>query len=246
MLEHIELFFKSIFVDNMVFATFLGMCSYLAVSKKVSTAVGLGAAVIFVMAITVPVNWLLDHYILQDGALEWLDPSFASVNLSFLSFILFIATIATMVQLVEIIVEKFAPSLYNSLGIFLPLIAVNCAILGGSLFMQSREIPTIGLALNYGISSGIGWFLAILAIAAIREKIRYSHVPAPLRGLGITFITTGLMAIGFMSFGGMLTGGGEEKDAEDVSAQAEPKEEKKADTNTAYIDLNNNLKENNE
>ncbi|MBV7439906.1 NADH:ubiquinone reductase (Na(+)-transporting) subunit E [Weeksellaceae bacterium TAE3-ERU29] len=245
MLEHIELFFKSIFVDNMVFATFLGMCSYLAVSKKVSTAVGLGAAVIFVMAITVPVNWLLDHYILQDGALVWLDPSFADVNLSFLSFILFIATIATMVQLVEIIVEKFAPSLYNSLGIFLPLIAVNCAILGGSLFMQSREIPTIGLALNYGISSGIGWFLAILAIAAIREKIRYSHVPAPLRGLGITFITTGLMAIGFMSFGGMLTGGGEEKDAEDVSAQTEPKKgEKKADTNTAYIDLNNNLENN--
>ena len=247
MLEHIELFFKSIFVDNMVFATFLGMCSYLAVSKKVSTAVGLGAAVIFVMAITVPVNWLLDHYILQDGALAWLDPSFASVNLSFLSFILFIATIATMVQLVEIIVEKFAPSLYNSLGIFLPLIAVNCAILGGSLFMQSREIPTIGLALNYGISSGIGWFLAILAIAAIREKIRYSHVPAPLRGLGITFITTGLMAIGFMSFGGMLTGGGDDKKEEqETSAQVEQKQEKQADTNTAYIDLNNNLKENNE
>ena len=246
MLEHIELFFKSIFVDNMVFATFLGMCSYLAVSKKVSTAVGLGAAVIFVMAITVPVNWLLDHYILQDGALAWLDPSFASVNLSFLSFILFIATIATMVQLVEIIVEKFAPALYNSLGIFLPLIAVNCAILGGSLFMQSREIPTIGLALNYGISSGIGWFLAILAIAAIREKIRYSHVPAPLRGLGITFITTGLMAIGFMSFGGMLTGGGEEKkEAEETSAQVKPEQDKQADTNTAYIDLNNNLKENN-
>ncbi|MGV4441991.1 Rnf-Nqr domain containing protein, partial [Ornithobacterium rhinotracheale] len=148
----------------------------LAVSKKVSTAVGLGAAVIFVMAITVPVNWLLDQYILQDGALQWLGPEFADVNLSFLSFILFIATIATMVQLVEIIVEKFAPALYNSLGIFLPLIAVNCAILGGSLFMQSREIPTIGLALNYGISSGIGWFLAIVAIAAIREKIRYSHV----------------------------------------------------------------------
>ncbi len=209
-MEHIELFFKSIFIDNMVFATFLGMCSYLAVSKKVTTAVGLGAAVIFVLAVTVPINWLLDQYILRDGALVWLGEEYASYDLGFLSFILFIATIATMVQLVEIVVEKFSPSLYNSLGIFLPLIAVNCAILGGSLFMQSREIPTLGLALNYGISSGIGWFLAILAIAAIREKIRYSNVPAPLRGLGITFIITGLMAIGFMSFGGMLTGGDEE------------------------------------
>ena len=173
MLEHVELFFKSIFIDNMVFATFLGMCSYLAVSKKVSTAVGLGAAVIFVLAITVPLNWLLDQYILKEGALAWLGPEFASYDLSFLSFIMFIATIATMVQLVEIVVEKFSPSLYNSLGIFLPLIAVNCAILGGSLFMQSREIATLGLAFNYGVSSGIGWFLAILAIAAIREKIRY-------------------------------------------------------------------------
>ena len=209
MLEHIELFFKSIFVDNMVFAYFLGMCSYLAVSKKVSTAVGLGAAVIFVLTVTVPLNWLLDQYILQDGALVWLGAEFAAYNLSFLSFILFIATIATMVQLVEIVVEKFSPSLYNSLGIFLPLIAVNCAILGGSLFMQSREIETLSLALNYGFSSGIGWFLAIVAIAAIREKIRYSNVPAPLRGLGITFIITGLMAIGFMSFGGMLTGSGD-------------------------------------
>ncbi|RZP15315.1 MAG: NADH:ubiquinone reductase (Na(+)-transporting) subunit E [Flavobacteriales bacterium] len=209
MLEHIELFFKSIFVDNMVFAYFLGMCSYLAVSKKVSTAVGLGAAVIFVLTVTVPLNWLLDQYILQDGALVWLGADFAAYNLSFLSFILFIATIATMVQLVEIVVEKFSPSLYNSLGIFLPLIAVNCAILGGSLFMQSREIESLSLALNYGFSSGIGWFLAIVAIAAIREKIRYSNVPAPLRGLGITFIITGLMAIGFMSFGGMLTGSGD-------------------------------------
>ena len=217
MLEHIELFFKSIFVDNMVFAYFLGMCSYLAVSKKVSTAVGLGAAVIFVLTVTVPLNWFLDQYILQPGALAWIDGNrdtpelsvYADYDLSFLSFILFIATIATMVQLVEIIVEKFSPSLYNSLGIFLPLIAVNCAILGGSLFMQSREIETAGLALNYGFSSGIGWFLAIVAIAAIREKIRYSNVPAPLRGLGITFIITGLMAIGFMSFGGMLTGSGD-------------------------------------
>ena len=209
-MEYIELLFKSIFIDNMVFATFLGMCSYLAVSKKVDTAVGLGAAVIFVLTITVPLNWLLDKYILQDGALAWVSEDFAIYDLSFLSFIMFIATIATMVQLVEIIVEKFSPSLYNSLGIFLPLIAVNCAILGGSLFMQSREIPSLALALTYGVGSGIGWFLAILAIAAIREKIRYSNVPAPLRGLGITFIITGLMAIGFMSFGGMLTGGDEE------------------------------------
>ena len=209
MIEHIELFFKSIFIDNMVFAVFLGMCSYLAVSKKVATAVGLGAAVIFVLAITVPLNWLLDQYLLQPGALSWLGEEFSDYDLGFLSFIMFIATIATMVQLVEIIVEKFSPSLYNSLGIFLPLIAVNCAILGGSLFMQSREIETFGLAVNYGISSGIGWFLAILAIAAIREKIRYSNVPGPLRGLGITFIVTGLMGIGFLSFGGMLTGGEE-------------------------------------
>lgn len=208
-MEHLELFFKSIFIDNMIFATFLGMCSYLAVSKRVTTAVGLGAAVIFVLAVTVPINWLLNEYILKEGALTWLGPEYAGYDLSFLSFILFIATIATMVQLVEIVVEKFSPGLYNSLGIFLPLIAVNCAILGGSLFMQAREIPTLGMALNYGISSGIGWFLAILAIAAIREKIRYSNVPAPLRGLGITFIITGLMAIGFMSFGGMLTGGDE-------------------------------------
>ncbi len=208
-MEHIELLFKSIFIDNMVFATFLGMCSYLAVSKKVSTANGLGAAVLFVLTITVPLNWLLDTYVLQDGAMKWLHPSLEEYNLDFLSFILFIATIATMVQLVEIIIEKFSPALYNSLGIFLPLIAVNCAILGGSLFMQSREIPSIELALTYGIGSGIGWWLAILAIASIREKIRYSNVPAPLRGLGITFIITGLMAIGFMSFGGMLTGGDE-------------------------------------
>jgi len=219
-MEHLELFFKAIFIDNMVFATFLGMCSYLAVSKKVATAVGLGAAaVIFVLAITVPLNWWIDQYLLQPGALVWLGPEYAEFDLSFLSFIMFIATIATMVQLVEIVVEKFSPALYNSLGIFLPLIAVNCAILGGSLFMQSREIPTLGLAVTYGISSGIGWLLAILAIAAIREKIRYSSVPPALRGLGITFIITGLMAIGFMSFGGMLTGGDE------VEAEKEPIEQ---------------------
>ena len=242
-MEHLELFFKAIFIDNMVFATFLGMCSYLAVSKKVSTAVGLGAAVIFVLAITVPLNWLLDQYILKEGALAWIDGSsngegFSAYDLSFLSFIMFIATIATMVQLVEIVVEKFSPSLYNSLGIFLPLIAVNCAILGGSLFMQSREIATVGLAFNYGVSSGIGWFLAILAIAAIREKIRYSNVPAPLRGLGITFIITGLMAIGFMSFGGMLTGGDEEA-KEEQTVKVEPTVE----TEKEAKDLaNNNIK----
>jgi len=227
-MEHIELLFKSIFIDNMVFATFLGMCSYLAVSKKVATAIGLGAAVIFVLAITVPLNWLLDQYLLQPGALgTWLGPAYADFDLSFLSFIMFIATIATMVQLVEIVVEKFSPALYNSLGIFLPLIAVNCAILGGSLFMQSREIATLGLATTYGIGSGIGWFLAILSIAAIREKIRYSSVPPALRGLGITFIITGLMAIGFMSFGGMLTGGDEEANEEKtvlVEAQSDTKE----------------------
>jgi Na+-transporting NADH:ubiquinone oxidoreductase subunit E len=224
-MEHLELFFKSIFIDNMVFATFLGMCSYLAVSKKVATAVGLGAAVIFVLAVTVPLNWLLDQYILQPGALKWLGAEYAEYDLSFLSFIMFIATIATMVQLVEIIVEKFSPSLYNSLGIFLPLIAVNCAILGGSLFMQSREIPTLGLSLTYGVGSGIGWFLAILAISAIREKIRYSNVPPALRGLGITFIITGLMAIGFMSFGGMLTGGDEEKKEEKPTIEAKVEKE---------------------
>ena len=247
-MEHIELFFKSIFIDNMVFATFLGMCSYLAVSKKVSTAVGLGAAVIFVLAITVPLNWLLDQYILQPGALgKWLGAEYSDYDLSFLSFIMFIATIATMVQLVEIVVEKFSPSLYNSLGIFLPLIAVNCAILGGSLFMQSREIATFGLAFNYGVSSGIGWFLAILAIAAIREKIRYSNVPAPLRGLGITFIITGLMAIGFMSFGGMLTGGDEEvKEEKTVLVQKEQIESEKIITSTEEKTeelANNTLKE---
>jgi len=238
-MELLELFFKSIFIDNMVFATFLGMCSYLAISKKVSTSVGMGAAVIFVLAVTVPINWLLDQYVLQPGALSWLGAEYAGYDLSFLSFIMFIATIATMVQLVEIIVEKFAPALYNSLGIFLPLIAVNCAILGGSLFMQSREIPTFSQSFVYGIGSGIGWFLAILAIAAIREKIRYSSVPPALRGLGITFIITGLMAIGFMSFGGMLTGGddaSEEKKTPKAEIKVEAKEDsKKLATNTKEI-----------
>ena len=203
MQELVNLFVKAIFVDNMIFAYFLGMCSYLAVSKKVSTAVGLGIAVIFVLTITVPVNFLLENYILREGALSWLSPAFTEVDLSFLSFILFIAVIASMVQLVEMTVEKFSPSLYNALGIFLPLIAVNCAILGGSLFMQERNFIGITEATVFGFGSGIGWFLAIVAIAAIREKIQYSNVPAPLKGLGITFIVTGLMGIAFMSFMGI-------------------------------------------
>jgi len=203
MQDLINIFVKSIFVENMIFAYFLGMCSYLAVSKTVKTGVGLGAAVIFVMGITVPINYLLENYVLKEGALSWLGPNFAEVDLSFLSFIMFIAVIASMVQLVEMIVEKFAPALYGALGIFLPLIAVNCSILGGSLFMQERNYGTITEASVYGIGSGVGWFLAIVAIAAIREKIRYSNVPAPLRGLGITFIVTGLMGIAFMAFMGI-------------------------------------------
>lgn len=205
MQDLVNLFVKSIFVENMIFAYFLGMCSYLAVSKTVKTAVGLGVAVIFVLTITLPVNWLLENKILKAGALDWLlgEEAAANIDLSFLSFIMFIAVIASMVQLVEMVVERYAPALYNALGIFLPLIAVNCAILGGSLFMQERNFGSIGEATVYGVGSGVGWFLAIVAIAAIREKIRYSHVPAPLRGLGITFIITGLMGIAFMSFMGI-------------------------------------------
>ena len=181
------------------------MCSYLAVSKTVKTSVGMGAAVIFVLCVTVPTNYLLENYVLKEGALVWLGEGYENVDLSFLSFIMFIAVIASMVQLVEMIIEKFSPALYGSLGIFLPLIAVNCAILGGSLFMQERsdEITNITEATVFGLGSGIGWFLAIVGIAAIREKIRYSKVPAPLRGLGITFIITGLMGIAFMSFMGI-------------------------------------------
>ena len=201
--ELINLFVRSIFIENMIFAYFLGMCSYLAVSKTVKTAVGLGIAVTFVLTITLPVNWLLENYVLKPGAWAWLGEEFVDVDLSFLSFIMFIAVIASMVQLIEMIVEKFAPALYSALGIFLPLIAVNCSILGGSLFMQERAFGTIAEAVVYGIGSGVGWFLAIVAIAAIREKIRYSNVPAPLRGLGITFIITGLMGIAFMSFMGI-------------------------------------------
>ena len=203
MQDLVNIFVKSIFVDNMVFAYFLGMCSYLAVSKTVKTSVGLGAAVIFVLIITVPVDYLMNQYLLKPGALQWLGEEYATIDLSFLSFIMFIAIIASMVQLVEMIVEKFSPSLYASLGIFLPLIAVNCAILGGSLFMQQREYQNIAEATVFGLGSGVGWFMAIVAIAAIREKIQYSNVPAPLRGLGITFVITGIMGIAFMTFMGI-------------------------------------------
>ncbi|MCF6212953.1 MAG: NADH:ubiquinone reductase (Na(+)-transporting) subunit E [Flavobacteriaceae bacterium] len=202
-MELANIFIKSIFIDNMIFAYFLGMCSFLAVSKSVKTAVGLGAAVIFVLTITVPINYLLDTYILRAGALQWLGSSYKDIDLSFLSYIMFIAVIAAMVQLVEMVVERFSPALYSSLGIFLPLIAVNCAILGGSLFMQQKDFSTITESVVYGFGSGIGWLLAIVALASIREKISYSNVPEPLKGLGITFIITGLMAIAFMSFMGI-------------------------------------------
>lgn len=198
-----NIFVKSIFIDNMIFAYFLGMCSYLAVSKNVKTAMGLGAAVIFVLFVTVPVNYLLNKYLLTPGSLSFLGPEFAEINLNFLSFIIFIAVIAAIVQIVEMVVEKFAPALYSSLGIFLPLIAVNCAILGASLFMQERDYASLAEATAFGVGSGIGWLLAIVGIAAIREKLSYSNVPAPLRGLGITFILTGLMGIAFMSFMGI-------------------------------------------
>jgi len=193
----LSLFVKSIFVDNMIFAYFLGMCSYLAVSKNVKTALGLGVAVTFVLLITVPINYLLENYVLKTGALM------EGVDLSFLSFILFIAVIAGIVQLVEMVVERFSPSLYASLGIFLPLIAVNCAIMGASLFMQQRAFVNVGEATVYAFGSGIGWLIAIVALAAIREKMEYSNVPKPLRGLGITFITTGLLAMAFMCFSGL-------------------------------------------
>ncbi len=202
-MEYFNIFVKAIFIENMIFAYFLGMCSYLAISKTVKNAVGLGMAVIFVLGVSVPVCYLLENYVLKAGALSWLSAEYANVDLSFLSFIMYIAVIAAIVQLVEMIVEKFAPALYGALGIFLPLIAVNCSILGGALFMQEREYSTLGEATVFGLGSGVGWFLAIIAIAAIREKLRYSNVPPPLRGLGITFILTGLMAIAFMSFMGI-------------------------------------------
>ncbi len=204
MMENIiTIFVKSIFVDNMIFAYFLGMCSYLAVSKNVKTSLGLGAAVIFVLAITLPINYLLQVHVLSEGALTWLSPSLKNLDLSYLAFILFIAVIAAMTQLVEMVVEKFSPSLYASLGIFLPLIAVNCAIMGASLFMQQRAFNNIGEATSYALGSGVGWALAIVGLAAIREKMEYSDVPAPLRGLGITFITVALMAIAFLCFSGL-------------------------------------------
>ena len=224
----LDIFVKAIFSENMIFAYFLGMCSYLAVSKTVKTAVGLGAAVIFVLTVTVPVNFLLENYVLKAGALEWLGAEYAELDLSFLSFIMYIAVVESIVQLVEMLVEKFAPALYGALGIFLPLIAVNCSILGGALFMQERQYSTILDATAFSLGSGIGWFIAIVAIAAIREKLRYSNVPGPLRGLGITFIVTGLMGMAFMSFMGIKYG------------EEAPKEE--IETVTTMIETN---KENN-
>lgn len=203
-MENLNIFIRSIFVDNMIFAYFLGMCSFLAVSKNVKTAFGLGIAVTFMLVVSLPVNYLLENYVLRAGALAWLGPEYADVDLSFLSLILFIAVIASMTQLVEMAVEKYSPSLYASLGIFLPLIAVNCAILGGSLFMQQRDFGSVWTAVCAGGGWGLGWLLAITAIAAIRERIAaYSNVPKPLRGIGITFILTALMGIAFMSFLGI-------------------------------------------
>ncbi|NLT03114.1 MAG: NADH:ubiquinone reductase (Na(+)-transporting) subunit E [Bacteroidales bacterium] len=202
-MDLLNLFIKSVFVDNMIFAYFLGMCSYLAVSKTVKTSMGLGIAVTFVLVATVPVNYLLHTYILKEGAMAWISPQLAGMDLSFLSFILFIAIIASIVQILEMVVEKFAPALYASLGIFLPLIAVNCAILGASLFMQQRNFDSLGESTVYALGSGIGWLLAILGMAAIREHLKYSKVPAPLRGLGITFIIAGLMGLAFMGFMGI-------------------------------------------
>ena len=205
-MEELNLFIKSIFIDNMIFAYFLGMCSFLAVSKNVKTAFGLGIAVTFMLVVTQPINFMLNKYVLQEGALSWISPELAGVDLSFLGLILFIAVIASATQLVEMAVEKFSPSLYASLGIFLPLIAVNCAILGASLFMQQRDFPNAWTATVYGAGSGIGWLVAIVGIAAIREKLAYSDIPKPLRGVGIAFIITGLMGIAFMSFLGIRLG----------------------------------------
>ena len=202
-MEYFNLFIKSVFVDNMIFAYFLGMCSYLAVSKTVKTSAGLGLAVTFVLVVTVPVNYLINKYLLSPGALAWISPRFATVDLSFLTYILFIAIIAAIVQILEMIIETFTPSLYSALGIFLPLIAVNCAILGCSLFMQERGFGNVGEAAVFSLGSGIGWLVAIAAIAAIREKLRYSKIPKALQGVGISFIITGLMGIAFMAFMGI-------------------------------------------
>jgi|TARA_B100000900_G_scaffold397320_1_gene397518 Na+-transporting NADH:ubiquinone oxidoreductase subunit E len=201
-MEIFNIALRGIFIDNMIFAYYLGMCSFLAVSKKVETAFGLGLAVVFVLTLTVPVNWLLQEYILKEGALVWIDGSFESIDLTFLQFIMFIAVIASMVQLVEMIIEKLSPALYGSLGIFLPLIAVNCAILGSSLFMVQKDYNIIE-ATSYGFGSGFGFFLAIIALAAIREKLKYSKVPSGLKGLGITMLITGLMGLAFKSFIGV-------------------------------------------
>lgn len=198
-----NLFLKSVFVDNMIFAYFLGMCSYLAVSKTVKTSAGLGLAVTFVLVVTVPINYLVNKYLLAPGALAWISPNLAGVDLSFLTYILFIAIIAAIVQILEMVIETFTPSLHSALGIFLPLIAVNCAILGCSLFMQERTFSNVGEAAVFGLGSGIGWLLAIVAIAAIREKLRYSKIPKGLEGVGISFIITGLMGIAFMAFMGI-------------------------------------------
>ena len=236
MADYISLFVKSIFIDNMIFAYFLGMCSYLAVSKNVKTANGLGIAVIAVLLITLPVNYLLNEYILKPGALVWLGEKYAALDLSFLSFIIFIAVIAAIVQIVEMVVEKFLPNLYSQLGIFLPLIAVNCAILGGSLFMQERDFVNFGEPVVYALGSGIGWWLAIVALAAIREKMAYSHVPAGLKGLGITFITVGLMGIAFMTFMGISL----EKEVADGEAKAVEVavEAQEADAEENVLDFN--------
>lgn len=198
-----SIFIRSIFIENMIFAYFLGMCSYLAVSKSVKTAFGLGIAVTFVMVITVPLNYLLDKYVLSSGALQWVSDYFIHIDLSFLSLIIFIAVIASIVQLLEMIIERFSMKLYNALGIFLPLIAVNCAIFGGSLFMQEKQFPTLWHSFSYAIGSGLGWLLAVVILAAINERLKYSQIPKPLQGNGIAYIITGLMGIGFMAFFGL-------------------------------------------
>jgi Na+-transporting NADH:ubiquinone oxidoreductase subunit E len=201
-MDLVNIFIRSAFVDNMIFAFFFGMCSYLAVSKTVKTAVGLGLAVIFVLTVTIPINFLIENYVLKEGALSWIGEGFDSVSLNYLTFIMFIAVIASTVQLVEMIVEKISPALYGALGIFLPLIAVNCAILGGALFMQEKQFATIGQATVYGLGSGVGWFIAVVLIAAIRERIRYANIPGPLRGVGMAFLITGLMGLAFLGFMG--------------------------------------------
>jgi len=202
-MEHyLSLLFKAVFVENMALAFFLGMCSFVAVSRKVETAIGLGIAVVFVLAVTAPMNYLIYTYLLKEGALAWVSPDLAGIDLSFLSFLTFIGTIAAMTQIVEMVIEKFSPGLYNVLGVFLPLIAVNCAILAASLFLVERNL-TLGESTVFGLGSGLGFAVAIIALAAIREKMRYSQIPKGLKGLGISFIVTGLMALGFMAFSGI-------------------------------------------